>query len=154
MQSQDHFEKENNLKEDKEDKYCIVRNLTEATKFFLAETPDADFRHGRGKFFGSAILKNNAELLQLYIDTLQRNYIDKKQKESEAAGNYARFKLKKYLKEGLYEAEAYNPNLDDVKAIIKKYIPIDEDDNNELDRSQDIENDFPKDMKDLPDLSN
>ncbi|KAL4432293.1 hypothetical protein ABPG74_020261 [Tetrahymena malaccensis] len=174
MQSQDHLEKENNVKQDKEEedqsddsderyseddidypldlfRVCMETNCTDGVKILLAQNPNFDFRYGRGQYIIQAIKDNNAELLQLYIDRLQKNYINKKQKESQIAGHLARFKLRKYLQNGLDEADGYDLNLDDVLVVIKKYIPIDY---KELDRSQDILNDFPNDMKSLPDLNN
>ncbi|KAL4436435.1 hypothetical protein ABPG74_003001 [Tetrahymena malaccensis] len=170
QRQEDHLEQENILKEeeDKDDenddkdsdddveipisklRFCMVQNLTELTKQFLAEKPDTDLRHGRGFFFGYAIEKNNPELPQLYIDTFQRNYIDRKQKESEVAGKLARFKLRKYLQKGLEYTDDFD-QIDDVLVVLKKYIPLDD---SEIDRTQDIENDFPKDMKNFTDLSN
>ncbi|KAL4432290.1 hypothetical protein ABPG74_020258 [Tetrahymena malaccensis] len=171
QRQEDHLEQENIVKEEEEDKdddnddkdsdddveipisklrFCMVQNLTELTKQFLAEKPDTDLRHGRGFFFGYAIEKNNPELLQLYIDTFQRNYIDRKQKESEVAGKLARFKLRKYLQKGLEYTDDFD-QIDDVLVVLKKYIPLDD---SEIDRTQDIENDFPKDMKNFTDLSN
>ncbi|KAL4432292.1 hypothetical protein ABPG74_020260 [Tetrahymena malaccensis] len=49
------------------------------------------------------------------------------------------------------ETEGYDHNLDDIMFIIKKYIPIDY---SELDRTQAIKNNFPKDIKNLAYLDN